>query len=37
MWTGGLVALVGAAAIVVTLLWFANSRLRAWEGAISSV
>jgi hypothetical protein len=37
MWTGGLVLLVGAAAIVITLLWFANSRLRAWEGAISSV
>ncbi len=37
MWTGGLVLLVGAATIVITLLWFANSRLRAWEGAIASV
>ena len=37
MWAVGLVALVGAAAIVVTLVWFANARLRAWEGAIASV
>jgi hypothetical protein len=37
MWAGGLVCLVGAAAIVITLLWFANSRLRSWEGAIASV
>jgi hypothetical protein len=37
MWAGGLVLLVGAGAIVITLLWFANSRLRAWEGAIASV
>ena len=37
MWAVGLVCLVGAAAIVITLLWFANSRLRAWEGAIASV
>ncbi|MGH7761673.1 MAG: putative ABC transporter permease subunit [Candidatus Dormibacteraceae bacterium] len=37
MWAGALVALVGAAAIVITLLWFANARLRAWEGAIASV
>ena len=37
MWAGALVLLVGSAAIVVTLLWFANSRLRAWEGAIASV
>ena len=37
MWAGGVVLLVGAAAIVITLLWFANSRLRAWEGAIASV
>ncbi|HXI94570.1 MAG TPA: hypothetical protein VNG04_00475 [Candidatus Acidoferrum sp.] len=36
MWAGALVLLVGAAAIVVTLLWFANSRLRSWEGAIAS-
>jgi hypothetical protein len=37
MWAGGLVLLVGAAAIVIVLLWFANSRLRAWEGAIATV
>jgi hypothetical protein len=37
MWTGALVALVGSAAIVITLLWFANARLRSWEGAIASV
>jgi hypothetical protein len=37
MWAGALVLLVGAAAIVVALLWFANSRLRSWEGAIASV
>jgi ABC-2 type transport system permease protein len=37
MWAGALVLLVGSAAVVVTLLWFANSRLRAWEGAIASV
>jgi len=36
-WAVAAVALVGAAAIVVTMLWFANSRLRAWEGAITSV
>ena len=37
MWAGGVVLLVGAAAIVIALLWFANSRLRAWEGAIATV
>ena len=37
MWASGLVLLVGAAAIVIVLLWFANSRLRAWEGAIATV
>jgi Putative ATP-binding cassette len=37
MWAGALVLLVGAAAIVITLLWFANARLRSWEGAIASV
>jgi hypothetical protein len=37
MWAGALVLLVGAAGIVVALLWFANSRLRSWEGAIASV
>jgi ABC-2 type transport system permease protein len=35
MWATGLVLAFGAAAIVVTMLWFANSRLRAYEGAIS--
>ena len=37
MWAGALVLLVGATAIVIALLWFANLRLRAWEGAIASV
>ena len=37
MWAGGIVLLMGAGAIVIILLWFANSRLRAWEGAIASV
>jgi hypothetical protein len=37
MWSVGLILAVGAAAIVVGLVWFANSRLRAWEGAIASV
>jgi hypothetical protein len=31
----GLVLVIGAGAIVGTLLWFANSRLRAYEGTIS--
>jgi hypothetical protein len=31
----GIVLTVGAGAIVATMLWFANSRLRAYEGAIS--
>jgi hypothetical protein len=37
MWAGALVVLAGAAAIVITMLWFANTRLRSWEGAIASV
>lgn len=37
MWAGAVVLLVGSAAIVLTLLWFANARLRSWEGAIASV
>jgi hypothetical protein len=37
MWAGALVILAGAAAIVITMLWFANTRLRSWEGAIASV
>ena len=37
MWAGAVVLLVGAAAIVIALLWFANSRLRSWEGAIATV
>jgi hypothetical protein len=37
MWAGAVVLLVGSAAIVLTLLWFANSRLRSWEGAIASI
>jgi hypothetical protein len=37
MWAGALVLLAGSAAIVITLLWFANLRLRSWEGAIASV
>jgi hypothetical protein len=37
MWAGAVVLLVGAAGIVVTLLWFANARLRSWEGAIATV
>jgi hypothetical protein len=37
MWSGAVVLLVGAAAIVIALLWFANARLRSWEGAIASV
>lgn len=37
MWVGALVLLVGAAGIVITLLWFANARLRSWEGAIATV
>jgi ABC-2 type transport system permease protein len=37
MWAGAVVLLVGSAAIVITLLWFANARLRSWEGAIASV
>jgi ABC-2 type transport system permease protein len=35
MWTTGLLLTIGAGAIVVTLLWFANSRLHSFEGAIS--
>ena len=35
MWGAGLVLAAGAGAIVGTLLWFANSRLRAYEEAIS--
>jgi hypothetical protein len=31
------VSLVGSAAIVITLLWFANARLRSWEGTIASI
>ena len=37
MWAGAVVLLVGAAAIVITLLWFANARLRSWEGVIATV
>jgi Putative ATP-binding cassette len=37
MWSVGLVLAAGAAAIVAGLVWFANSRLRAWEGAIATV
>jgi Putative ATP-binding cassette len=37
MWAGALVLLAGSAAIVITMLWFANARLRSWEGAIASV
>ena len=37
MWAGAVVLLVGSAAIVIALLWFANSRLRSWEGSIASV
>jgi hypothetical protein len=35
MLAAGLVMAIGAGAIVGTLLWFANSRLSAYEGAIS--
>jgi hypothetical protein len=35
MLTTGLVLAIGAGTIVGTLLWFANSRLRAYEGTIS--
>jgi hypothetical protein len=35
MLSAGLVLAAGAGAIVGTLLWFANSRLRAYEGTIS--
>ncbi len=35
MWGAGFVLTVGAGAIVGTLLWFANLRLRGYEGAIS--
>jgi hypothetical protein len=37
MWAGGLVCLIGAAAIVIILLWFANTRLRSYEGRIATV
>lgn len=37
MWAGGLVCLIGAAAIVIILLWFANTRLRSYEGTIATV
>src|SRR5450759_3983133 len=36
MWAGGLVCLIGAVAIVITLLWFANTRLRSYEGTIAT-
>ena len=35
MWAVGILLALGAGGIVVMLLWFANSRLRAFEGAIS--
>jgi hypothetical protein len=35
MWAVGIVLALGAGGIVAMLLWFANSRLRAFEGAIS--
>jgi hypothetical protein len=35
MLTTGLVLAIGAGTIVGTLLWFANSRLRAYQGTIS--
>jgi ABC-2 type transport system permease protein len=37
MWVGGLGLAVGAAAIVVILLWLADSRLRTYEGTIAAV
>jgi len=37
MWSVGLILAAGAAAIVVALAWFANSRLRAYEGTIATV
>ncbi len=36
MWAGGIVLTAGAAAIVVVLMWLANSRLRSFEAAIAS-
>lgn len=37
MWAAGFTLAAGAAAIVGILLWFADSRLRAYEGAIAAV
>ena len=36
MWAAGLTLAAGAAAIVITLLWFADSRLRNYEGTIAA-
>ena len=36
MWAGGIVLCAGALTVVAVLLWVANSRLRAYEGAIAA-
>ncbi|MHB8611069.1 MAG: putative ABC transporter permease subunit [Candidatus Dormibacteraceae bacterium] len=36
MWAVGVIFTAGAALIVGTLVWWANSRLRAWEGTIAT-
>jgi len=36
MWIGGLALAAGAATVVGTLLWFANSRLSGFEAAIAA-
>jgi Putative ATP-binding cassette len=37
MWVAGLTLAAGAAAIVIILLWFADTRLRNYEGTIAAV
>jgi hypothetical protein len=36
MWTGGVILCAGALTVVAVLLWVANARLRAYEGAIAA-
>jgi hypothetical protein len=36
MWAAGIVLCGGALTVVGVLLWVANSRLRAYEGAIAA-
>jgi hypothetical protein len=36
MWAGGVILCAGALTVVAVLLWVANARLRAYEGAIAA-